>query len=156
MIRDAVELEAEYARETMPRGILGMNAGMFEEYLHFIANRRCQQIGLDEMFPGVTNPFPWNETRSKRIWSDHDVSVSTGCKVECVNRRAERDRPSVRTARRVAAGAAINNVTFQLFPQRKHRIDTCTAPKQPIKHRGDECEWNEAQLHGRSAAKPGG
>ncbi|RPI71277.1 MAG: ribonucleotide-diphosphate reductase subunit beta, partial [Geobacteraceae bacterium] len=23
------------------------------------ANRRCQQIGLDEMFPGVTNPFPW-------------------------------------------------------------------------------------------------
>jgi len=24
-----------------------------------IANRRCQQIGLDEMFPGVTNPFPW-------------------------------------------------------------------------------------------------
>jgi ribonucleoside-diphosphate reductase beta chain len=46
MIREAVELEAEYARETMPRGILGMNAGMFEEYLHFIANRRCAQIGL--------------------------------------------------------------------------------------------------------------
>jgi hypothetical protein len=23
------------------------------------ANRRCQQIGLDEMFPGVTTPFPW-------------------------------------------------------------------------------------------------
>jgi ribonucleoside-diphosphate reductase beta chain len=22
-------------------------------------SRRCQQIGLDEMFPGVTNPFPW-------------------------------------------------------------------------------------------------
>ncbi|MDP1939309.1 MAG: ribonucleotide-diphosphate reductase subunit beta, partial [Gallionella sp.] len=31
----------------------------FKEYLRFIANRRCQQIGRDEMFPGVTNPFPW-------------------------------------------------------------------------------------------------
>ena len=59
MIREAVELEAEYARETMPRGILGMNAGMFEEYLHFIANRRCAQIGLAELYPGADNPFPW-------------------------------------------------------------------------------------------------
>ena len=25
----------------------------------FIDNRRRQQIGLDEMFHGVTNPFPW-------------------------------------------------------------------------------------------------
>ena len=24
-----------------------------------IPYRHCQQIGLDEMFPGVTNPFPW-------------------------------------------------------------------------------------------------
>ncbi len=59
MIGDAVELEALYARETMPRGILGMNAGMFEEYLHFIANRRCAQIGLPELYPGADNPFPW-------------------------------------------------------------------------------------------------
>ena len=59
MIRDAVELEAQYARETMPRGILGLNAGMFEEYLRFIANRRCAQIGLPEQYPGATNPFAW-------------------------------------------------------------------------------------------------
>ncbi|MGM0554698.1 MAG: ribonucleotide-diphosphate reductase subunit beta, partial [Pseudomonadota bacterium] len=39
LISDAVELEAQYARDTMPRGVLGMNAQMFEEYLHFIANR---------------------------------------------------------------------------------------------------------------------
>jgi ribonucleoside-diphosphate reductase beta chain len=25
----------------------------------FIANRRCQQIGLDELYPHATNPFPW-------------------------------------------------------------------------------------------------
>jgi ribonucleoside-diphosphate reductase beta chain len=59
MIRDAVELEAQYAHETMPRGVLGLNAPMFEEYLHFIANRRCAQIGLAEQYPGASNPFPW-------------------------------------------------------------------------------------------------
>ena len=59
MIRDAVDLEARYAHETMPRGVLGLNAPMFEEYLHFIANRRCAQIGLPEQYPGASNPFPW-------------------------------------------------------------------------------------------------
>ncbi len=59
MIRDAVDLESEYAHDTMPRGVLGLNAPMFEEYLRFIANRRCAQIGLPEQYPGATNPFPW-------------------------------------------------------------------------------------------------
>jgi len=59
MIIDAVDLETQYAYDTMPRGILGMNAPMFEEYLQFIANRRCAQIGLPEQYPGATNPFPW-------------------------------------------------------------------------------------------------
>ena len=40
MILEGTELEIQYARDTMPRGILGMNAGMMEEYLQFIANRR--------------------------------------------------------------------------------------------------------------------
>jgi ribonucleoside-diphosphate reductase beta chain len=55
----AVELEYAYAEDTMPRGILGLNAGLFKEYLRFIANRRAQQIGLDVLYPGATNPFPW-------------------------------------------------------------------------------------------------
>jgi ribonucleoside-diphosphate reductase beta chain len=59
MIRDAVALEAQYAYDTMPRGILGLNAPMFQEYLQFIANRRCAQIGLPEQYPGAANPFPW-------------------------------------------------------------------------------------------------
>lgn len=59
LIKDGVELECQYAIDTMPHGILGMNSGMFKEYLHFIANRRCAQIGLAEQYPGATNPFPW-------------------------------------------------------------------------------------------------
>ena len=59
IFRKAVELEYAYAEDTMPRGVLGLNAAMFKEYLRFIANRRCQQIGIDLLYPGASNPFPW-------------------------------------------------------------------------------------------------
>ncbi len=59
MILEGTELETRYARDTMPRGVLGMNANTMAEYLQFIANRRLAQIGLTEQFPGVKNPFPW-------------------------------------------------------------------------------------------------
>ena len=59
LILEGTELEIQYARDTMPRGVLGMNASMMEEYLKFIANRRLAQLGLDEEFTGVSNPFPW-------------------------------------------------------------------------------------------------
>ena len=55
----AVDLEYAYAEDTMPRGVLGLNASMFKGYLRFIANRRAQQIGLDALFPQEENPFPW-------------------------------------------------------------------------------------------------
>ncbi len=59
LIRQGVELEYRYAEDTMPRGVLGLNAPMFKEYLRFVANRRCQQIGLDALYQGANNPFPW-------------------------------------------------------------------------------------------------
>ena len=59
IITDGVDLECEYARDTIPVGVLGYNAQMFEEYLKYIANRRLAQIGLTEQYAGATNPFPW-------------------------------------------------------------------------------------------------
>jgi len=59
LIKRGVELEYAYAEDTMPRGVLGLNATQFKEYLRFIANRRCQQIGLDPLFEKAENPFPW-------------------------------------------------------------------------------------------------
>ena len=55
----AVELEYRYAEDTMPRGVLGLNASMFKGYLRYIANRRATQIGLEPLFPNEENPFPW-------------------------------------------------------------------------------------------------
>ncbi|MBF6991107.1 ribonucleotide-diphosphate reductase subunit beta [Cupriavidus taiwanensis] len=59
LFKKAVDLEYRYAEDTMPRGVLGLNAPMFKSYLRFICNRRCQQIGLDQLFPNEENPFPW-------------------------------------------------------------------------------------------------
>jgi ribonucleoside-diphosphate reductase beta chain len=59
IFKQAVELEYRYAEDTMPRGVLGLNASMFKSYLRFICNRRCQQIGLDPLYPNEENPFPW-------------------------------------------------------------------------------------------------
>jgi ribonucleoside-diphosphate reductase beta chain len=59
LFEQAVELEYRYAEDTMPRGVLGMNASMFKGYLRYIANRRATQIGLAPLFPNEENPFPW-------------------------------------------------------------------------------------------------
>ena len=59
LFEQAVELEYRYAEDTMPRGVLGLNASMFKGYLRYIANRRATQIGLDPLFPNEENPFPW-------------------------------------------------------------------------------------------------
>ena len=57
-VREAVELELDYARDCLPRGILGLNAALFEDYLGYIADRRLERIGLPAQY-GTKNPFPW-------------------------------------------------------------------------------------------------
>ncbi len=83
MILEATQLEIEYARDTMPRGVLGMNAAMMEDYLKFIANRRLNQLGLKEQFPGVQNPFPWMSEimdlrKEKNFFETRVIEYQTG------------------------------------------------------------------------------
>ena len=83
MILEGTALEIEYARDTMPRGVLGMNAAMMEEYLHFIANRRLNQLGLSEQFPGAQNPFPWMSEimdlrKEKNFFETRVIEYQTG------------------------------------------------------------------------------
>ena len=58
-MKKAVDLEIAYAHDVLPTGILGLNAEMFIDYMHYIGNRRLEAIGLDYRFPGDKNPFPW-------------------------------------------------------------------------------------------------
>jgi len=83
MICEGVELETQYAIDTMPRGILGLNAKMFTEYLQYIANRRCVQIGLSEQYANVTNPFPWMSEmmdlkKEKNFFETRVIEYQTG------------------------------------------------------------------------------
>lgn len=58
MIDEAVELEIAYAQDCLPRGILGLNASLFREYVQYIADRRLERIGMKKKFHS-RNPFPW-------------------------------------------------------------------------------------------------
>ena len=58
LILQAVELEVTYAQDCMPRGILGLNAGLFREYVQYIADRRFDRLHMTQQY-GSQNPFPW-------------------------------------------------------------------------------------------------
>lgn len=83
MISKGVELEEAYAFDTMPRGVLGLNASSFSEYLRYIANRRCGQIGLSELYTGARNPFPWMSEavdlkKEKNFFETRVIEYQTG------------------------------------------------------------------------------
>lgn len=83
LIKEGVELETQYARDTMPRGILGLNAAMFKDYLQYIANRRFAQIGLPQQYAQVENPFPWMSEmldlkKEKNFFETRVIEYQTG------------------------------------------------------------------------------
>ncbi len=57
-IMHAVDLEAAYAKDALPKGILGMNAETLRSYLEYTADRRLERIGLATQY-GTANPYPW-------------------------------------------------------------------------------------------------
>ena len=83
MIVEGTLLEIAYAKDTMPRGVLGMNAEMMEEYLKFIANRRLSQIGLPNALGDASNPFPWMSEimdlkKEKNFFETRVIEYQTG------------------------------------------------------------------------------
>lgn len=58
LIKKAVILEAKYARDACPRGLLGISADQFVYYVEYIADRRLERIGLEKIYH-TENPFAW-------------------------------------------------------------------------------------------------
>lgn len=58
LVRRAVVLEYTYAQQVFPRGIFGMNAEGFKQYIEHVADRRLTRIGLPAQYH-APNPFPW-------------------------------------------------------------------------------------------------
>jgi ribonucleoside-diphosphate reductase beta chain len=59
MLTEACELEVAYGRATMPNGMLGLTAELCEQYMHFVTDRRAEQIGIQPIFGETRNPFGW-------------------------------------------------------------------------------------------------
>lgn len=58
LVDKAVKLEYTFATEVFPKGIFGLNAEGFKQYIEYIADRRLTRIGIEPMY-GSQNPFPW-------------------------------------------------------------------------------------------------
>ena len=84
LFKQGVLLEEAYARDTMPVGVLGLNANTFSQYLRFIANRRARQIGLNSIYVNATeNPFPWmsemiDQRKEKNFFETRVTEYQTG------------------------------------------------------------------------------
>lgn len=58
LVKEAVKHEQKYAHDACPKGLLGINAEQFAEYVEHIADRRLERIGLPKQY-NKENPFPW-------------------------------------------------------------------------------------------------
>jgi ribonucleoside-diphosphate reductase subunit M2 len=60
IIKDAVEIEIEFICDALPCRLIGMNSSMMSQYIRFVADRLCVQLGYDKIY-NEANPFPWME-----------------------------------------------------------------------------------------------
>ena len=60
IIKEAVEIETEFICEALPCRMIGMNSQMMTQYIQFVADRLCLQLGYDKIY-NVANPFDFME-----------------------------------------------------------------------------------------------
>jgi ribonucleoside-diphosphate reductase subunit M2 len=58
IIKEAVEIETEFICEALPCRLIGMNSELMTQYIQFVADRLCVQLGYKKIF-NVTNCFDW-------------------------------------------------------------------------------------------------
>ena len=63
IIRESVAIETEFICEALPCRLIGMNSVLMTQYIQFVADRVCLQLGYDKIW-NVGNPFSYMETIS--------------------------------------------------------------------------------------------
>ena len=58
IIKEAVEIETEFICEALPCRLIGMNSVLMTQYIQFVADRLCLQLGYKKIY-GVSNCFDW-------------------------------------------------------------------------------------------------
>lgn len=60
IIKEAVDIETEFICEALPCRLIGMNSTLMTQYIQFVADRLCLQLGYDKIY-NVQNPFEFME-----------------------------------------------------------------------------------------------
>jgi ribonucleoside-diphosphate reductase subunit M2 len=60
IIKEAVEIETEFICEALPCKLIGMNSQLMTQYIQFVADRLCVQLGYKKIY-NVSNPFDFME-----------------------------------------------------------------------------------------------
>ncbi|AMD22807.1 HHR038Cp [Eremothecium sinecaudum] len=63
IITEAVDIEKRYFTDAIPVALLGMNAGLMNQYVEFVADRLLVALGNPKIY-NVTNPFDFMENIS--------------------------------------------------------------------------------------------
>ena len=56
IVSEAVEIEKEFITESIPCRMIGMNSKLMCQYIEFVADRLCLQLGYDKLY-NSSNPF---------------------------------------------------------------------------------------------------
>lgn len=86
LIKKAVELEAIYAKDACPKGLLGISTDQFVNYVQYIADRRLERIDLQKVY-NTENPFPWMSqstdlSKEKNFFESRVTEYRTGGSLE--------------------------------------------------------------------------
>ena len=60
IVKEAVTIEKEFIVDSLPCKLIGMNSDSMSQYIEFVADRLCTQLGYSKIFQ-ATNPFSWME-----------------------------------------------------------------------------------------------
>ncbi len=60
LIKEAVDIETEFICEALPCRLIGMNSELMSQYIRFVADRLCVQLGYKKIY-NVSNPFDFME-----------------------------------------------------------------------------------------------
>ncbi len=88
IMREAVEIEANFIREALPKGMLGMNSDMMTNYIKFVADNLLSELQYPKIY-GVENPFPFMQKQSISVrMSDFFKSVPVEYRIAGANMTA--------------------------------------------------------------------
>ncbi len=60
IIQEATEIEKEFICDAIPCRMIGMNTTLMKQYIEFVADRLCTQLGYDKIY-NSSNPFDFME-----------------------------------------------------------------------------------------------